>query len=168
MSRIMVDLETMGTGPDAAIIQIGAVKFDLENGLGPDFFADVNLATSMKWGGTVDAATIAWWMQQPNRLDAITGNYELMYALKEFDHFLPEECEIWANGANFDPVILTSAYKAVHAPTPFKFFRVRCARTIYALASERGWKGREGVKAHNALQDAKDQATDLIKALKFL
>lgn len=32
MDNVMLDLETMGNGPEAAIVAIGAVEFDLKSG----------------------------------------------------------------------------------------------------------------------------------------
>ena len=65
MNEIMLDLETMGNRPDAAIIAIGAVELNRETGqLGREFYEVVDLASAMAAGGTVDASTILWWMQQ--------------------------------------------------------------------------------------------------------
>ena len=44
MLDVMLDLETMGTQPDAAIVAIGAVEFDLEAAqLGRRFYQPVTL-----------------------------------------------------------------------------------------------------------------------------
>ncbi|MFA5379904.1 MAG: 3'-5' exoribonuclease, partial [Dehalococcoidia bacterium] len=45
--EVSLDLETMGNGPDAAIIAIGAVEFSLETGLlGQEFYEVVDLESS--------------------------------------------------------------------------------------------------------------------------
>ena len=65
MLDIMLDLETMGTGTQAAIVAIGAVEFDLEKGiLGEEFYRTVDLSSSISCGGIIDADTVLWWMQQ--------------------------------------------------------------------------------------------------------
>ncbi|EFH8189309.1 hypothetical protein F2N31_11785 [Escherichia coli] len=54
----MIDLETMGTGPDAQIASIGAVFFDPQIGeMGPEFNKTIDMKTG---GGTVNISTIEW------------------------------------------------------------------------------------------------------------
>lgn len=68
MKNIMADIETMSTKPDAAIIAIGAVAFDLPGKEILDrFYTTVDLASSMAHGGVVDASTILWWMRQSSK-----------------------------------------------------------------------------------------------------
>lgn len=65
---VMVDLETAGTGPDAAILAIGAVAFDRDTGrLGPTFYTTINLASAVATGGQIEPATFTWWLQQDIR-----------------------------------------------------------------------------------------------------
>jgi DNA polymerase III epsilon subunit-like protein len=47
MIDVMLDLETMGNGPRAAIVAIGAVEFDPDTGtVGERFYRAVDLATA--------------------------------------------------------------------------------------------------------------------------
>lgn len=49
MNHLMVDLETMGNGPYAPVISIGAVFFDLKTGeTGEDFSVNISLESSMR------------------------------------------------------------------------------------------------------------------------
>lgn len=65
VTDVMLDLETMGQGPDAAIVAIGAVSFDLEAGkLGSEFYTVVDLTSSVEAGGKMDPSTVLWWLQQ--------------------------------------------------------------------------------------------------------
>ena len=65
IQHIMLDLETMGTGPNAAITAIGAVKFDPDKGeIVETFYFKVNLESSVKQGGVIDASTVIWWLGQ--------------------------------------------------------------------------------------------------------
>lgn len=51
MHNVMLDLETMGSGPRAAIVTIGAVFFDPMTGeLGEEFEAAIDLRSSAKYG----------------------------------------------------------------------------------------------------------------------
>lgn len=61
----MVDMETMGNGPDAPIVSIGAVFFDPSTGnTGAEFYQVVSLESSMSFGMKPDASTIQWWLKQ--------------------------------------------------------------------------------------------------------
>lgn len=58
MLDVMLDLETMGNGPRAAIVAIGAVEFDPKTRtVGDRFYQTVDLATAVKMGGEIDAST---------------------------------------------------------------------------------------------------------------
>jgi DNA polymerase III epsilon subunit-like protein len=65
----MLDLETLGTGNNACILSIGAVKFDpFGEGLQDDsrfeVFIDPQSCTDA--GLVIDASTVMWWMH-PDR-----------------------------------------------------------------------------------------------------
>ena len=71
-NNIMVDLETMATHPNAAIVAIGAVRFmeDLQD----SFYQEVDLQSSIRAGLDVDGATVNWWlMQEEAAREAITA-----------------------------------------------------------------------------------------------
>ena len=60
----MLDLETMGKGPSAAIVTIGAVFFDPMTGeLGAEFEAHIDLRDSARFG-EIDPDTVLWWLGQ--------------------------------------------------------------------------------------------------------
>ncbi len=61
--NIMLDLETMGNGPDAAIIAVGACKFDTIAVL-DTYYCVVDLTSSLNAGLKVDGDTILWWLKQ--------------------------------------------------------------------------------------------------------
>lgn len=51
MQDVMLDLETMGTDANAAIIAIGAVEFDIQNGeIGERFYAVIDLESAVAGG----------------------------------------------------------------------------------------------------------------------
>ncbi|HAH2835680.1 TPA: 3'-5' exoribonuclease, partial [Escherichia coli] len=65
MNHLMIDTETLGTGPDAVIFAIGAVFFDPFTGkLGKQFEKLIDPVDSERNGGTVNAATAVWWAGQ--------------------------------------------------------------------------------------------------------
>jgi len=128
MRDLMLDLETMGNGPRAAIMAIGAVEFKPETGaVGERFYQAVDLATAVSMGGEMDASTVMWWMQQSDdaRAKFAKGGVNLSKALMDFSTWLhergaPDYVRVWWNGATFDNVILASAYRTAMQLQPWR------------------------------------------------
>lgn len=164
----MLDLETMGNCPNAAICTIGAVEFDLDNHqIGEKFYCPVNLASAVEQGGVIDTATILWWLKQSEEArSSITGRgNDMTTALFLFTSWLDsrgerKDIKIWGNGAGFDNVILASAYRRLHLPIPWDYWNNRCYRTIKAFRPEVTME-RIGTH-HNAVDDAESQARHLL------
>lgn len=176
MFEIMLDLETMGTGPNAAIVAIGAAAFcpHERRVLGESFYAPVSLASSVQDGGVMDAGTVRWWLQQgtePRALFAKDASaMHISVALIEFSMWAvnvagtdPEKINVWGNGADFDNVILSSAYKRAGVQRPWGTFNNRCYRTIKSLYPEVKME-RRGTH-HHARDDAISQAEHLCRIL---
>lgn len=194
--HIMVDLETMGNGPTASIIQIGACSFNVEcNGqdtfvIDYKFLIDVDLQSCIDAGLTLSADTILWWMAQNEapRLD-IVGRQKitplqcpllLNDALKEFSDFVntvkyknqitPEieykQLCIWGHGS-FDIPILINAFGKTEHKVPWHY---RCPKDIRTLTFLSGLSTKEykTPDAHNALADCLVQARYVIDALVIL
>lgn len=169
MLDIMIDLETMSTKPNAAIIAIGAVEFD-QNGIGERFYAKVSLQSSVESGGVIDPATVLWWMQQSDsaRSEFSRPAYHIVNALLDFQDWMAErgtfdELRVWGNGAAFDNVILASAYDRSTLSRPWQFWNDRCYRTMKNLYPHVELK-RTGTH-HNAVNDAESQAEHLVAIL---
>ena len=69
MTHIMLDLETMGNSSNAAITAIGAVKFDIANGITDSFYLKVDLESAVALGGKMDPSTVIWWLGQNDAAD---------------------------------------------------------------------------------------------------
>jgi exodeoxyribonuclease VIII len=171
MRDVMLDLETMGSGPNAAIVAIGAVAFDIEaRAIGPKFYSLVDLTTAVECGGVMDAATVLWWVQQKEAARiALVGDAatHIRAALANFASWLAEsidaEPRIWGNGAAFDNVILASAYRNAGQRQPWKHWNDCCYRTVKALYPA---VKLERVGTHHiAVDDAESQAVHLIAML---
>lgn len=174
MNKIMVDLETMGTSSNAAIVSIGAVEFD-SSGLGREFYRAIDLESSIRMGGIVDASTVLWWMKQLNDARSSTFNtglsYQLPVSLLELSGWMAQlgtksDIEVWGNGAAFDNVILANAYKMCGLIQPWEFWGDRCYRTVKSLNPDIPFE-RIGTH-HNALDDAKSQALHLVRILNHV
>ncbi len=161
--QIMLDLETMGVGVDAPILSIGAVLFS-PTLIVDSFYVYVGLESNTRYGRKMDASTVLWWMSdersEARAVMLSTPPIDLPEALDGFTQwFGVESMPVWGNGASFDNVILRSAFAAVGEECPWKYSHDRCYRTVKALAPEIALQ-REGTH-HNALDDARSQATHL-------
>ncbi len=166
-NHLSVDLETMGTNPDAPINSIGGKFFDPETGeMGPEFSKTIDAKTG---GGTVDISTIEWWLVQSSeaRSAILVNQIPLDDALLQFREFISEHSDekfvqVWGNGATFDNAILRRSYERQGIPCPWRYCNDRDVRTIVELGKTIGFDARtaipfEGVP-HNALDDASHQA----------
>lgn len=172
MKDLMLDLETMDTGPNAAIIAIGAVGFDLDEGkIGTKFYQVVDLASAVKGGGVIDPSTVLWWMQQSDeaRRQFTRGGVPLEEAPTSFSewikHALQPDVRVWGNGAAFDNVILRSAYERAGMTAPWSHWADRCYRTVKSQYP--GVKIERVGTYHNAVDDAESQARHLIAMLNM-
>jgi exodeoxyribonuclease VIII len=172
MNHIMLDLETMGTKPNAAIVSIGAVFIDFENNtLGDEFYRRICLESSVQCGGVMDAQTVKWWMQQHElaRREIYTATATMNKSLEAFMSFISakvatKNVKIWGDGASFDNVILRSAYENCGLIAPWKYWNDRCYRTIKNIYPD--VKERQSGQVHNALDDAISQANNLLAIVK--
>ncbi|HAL0805591.1 TPA: exonuclease [Escherichia coli] len=166
-SHLSVDIETMGTNPDAPINSIGGKFFDPETGeMGPEFSKTIDAKTG---GGTVDISSIEWWLVQSSeaRSAILVNQIPLDDALLQFREFISEHSDekfvqVWGNGATFDNVILRRSCERQGIPCPWRYHNDRDVRTIVELGKTIGFDARtaipfEGVP-HNALDDARHQA----------
>ena len=166
-NNIMVDLETMGQSSQAAIIAIGAVRFD-RDGLHEEFYRVIDLQSSIDAGAALDGSTITWWLEQSAKArKAICRRGDpLETALVDFSQFVQQDTpvQLWGNGAAFDNVILANAYRSSAIGLPWFYYHNRCYRTVKNLHPEITLQ-RTGTH-HNALDDARNQAQHLIDIFK--
>ena len=158
-----IDLETLGTRYNAAILSIGVQQFDIGTGkLGETFYREIDLDSAIK-AGKVTGSTLAWWALQGDvakRVFGSNGKTPLSVALDELRTWMLKKAtkpKVWGNGSSFDISILEHAYDngAIGLKEPWQYTDIRDMRTImdYCLVKPK----REGTH-HNALDDAKYQA----------
>jgi len=173
--HIMIDLETMGTRPNAPIISIGAVAFNAD-GVDHAFYLNVSLKSAVESGAVIDPDTVMWWLRQDKAAQAAfeEGQDEavsLEQALRDFAEFCLGYGEnlhgVWGNGASFDNVLMHETGKRCGVPT-WPFWKDRCYRTAKSMfpdiTLER--RGHRVEVHHNALDDAMYQALHLIEINK--
>lgn len=170
MSDVMIDTETLGTRPGAAILSIGAVMFD-PDGLGETFYAPIDLSSCAAAGLAIDSATVLWWMQQSDEARAAAFPADaapLQQVLLAFQAwFVAQGARYpWCHGATFDVPLLDAAFKACGLTTPWEFWNVRDTRTLYDVAGVK--VDRKSGTHHHALDDAINQADAAARALRIL
>ena len=163
---VMHDIETLSKRKNAAILSIGAVKFNKE--ILDEFYVNIDPRSCKEHGLAIDLDTIEWWKQQkPEAWQALkTNRVSLEEALDAYTKWYgPKSVWTFGNGAEFDNVIIENAYYAIGKEKPWKFWDSMCYRTIVNLTNSRLTDAdRKGVH-HNALDDAKSQALNLMKVL---
>lgn len=161
-NHIMLDLETLATSPNAAIVAIGAVRFNID-AVTAHFYEVVNLESCFGVGLEVDADTLRWWMKKDDKARQVFDfeGRPLLHVLSMFKVWLGKDPIIWGNGADFDNAILRNAFRKCGLDEPWDKRNNRCYRTMWTRYPEIEWE-HTGTK-HNALDDAEAQAEHLIK-----
>lgn len=186
VKHIMLDLETLGTGNNAAIVAIGACEFDpysdgvldvvdVAGNMYHRFYKTISPDSAIKAGGVVDGSTVSWWLQQSDAARRQTfppDAGDIRDALNHLCGFVEargKDVAVWGNGATLDNIVIRSAFRMVGLPVPWSFRNDKCYRTVINLLppNRRPEFVRSGV-AHNALDDAITQALYLQKVYKAL
>lgn len=173
--HVMLDLETLSTRPNAAIIAIGAVAFEPERmEVLTTFEARIRPSSAHHYDRHLEMETLAWWMHQPDAVRAQwdEGGMILPEALSDFVDWLHffwpgEVTAVWGNGAAFDNVVLRDACRAVKGSAPWSYKQDRCYRTLRALFPHIEEPPFEGER-HTALADALHQAKHCMRLLAAL
>ena len=181
MKHVMLDIETLGTKPGSLILSIGAAAFDpCGHGVADTFHMAIKPADAQRRGLTIDADTVMWWFA-PERAAArgawlALPQAPLAVVLDGFRQWLDrfsviDARAIWGNGANFDNVLLRSAYEACGLAAPWSYRADHCFRTMKKLAPDVGpfdFSDRSTMVEHDALTDAIEQAYWLQKIVAAL
>ena len=169
MKQMMIDIETLGTGPAACVISVGVVAFSQTGVIDSQGWA----IRPADWHGDIDGGTVQWWMKQNEAARTYSFNGEekdisVALALGEFirAHDI-KEC--WANDPDFDIVIMKSWWSRVASrnhlntgPFPIKYNGSRSFRTIKGEADRLGIAYghvyNPATVAHHPVDDAANQA----------
>lgn len=168
-SDIMVDIETLGTKPNAPIISIAAQAFDLRSGtLGSSFVTHIDIKSNLEAGRVVDPRTLSWWVDDNSEVFAkwcALKKDPLPIALQRFKIWLLKTIvelrsyQIWGNSNRFDLGILADAYGY---DLPWHFYAERDVRTLAMFNEDLKRETKQkfvdaGEDLHNPLTDCKIQ-----------
>lgn len=190
--EVMLDIETLGTGKDAQIIQIGAGAFRLDKRVVTmDDFLDVfeiTLDLHTVDSPVIDVDTLIFWTKEPENaetfnklLDQHTGITEEQMAL-DFHNWLTQlqaqfgKVTLWGNGIIFDNVKIEALFEKHGLVSPIKYSMHGDVRTITRTACDKlgmsldEFRGMyaDGIEKHNALADVLYQARYVTRAYEEL
>jgi hypothetical protein len=160
---MMIDIETTGRLPGCKIMSLGAVLFSKE-GFHEEFYQRASYDSQLNF--VDDESTMEWWQSQPDEvfMEAFGGEMSLLDMLTEFNGFIDRHkpVTIWCKGASFDFPIVNSALN-FHQLKELPYQKLRCMRGLNNLLDVPLLKFKG--TAHNALDDAKNQAMNVGRAI---
>lgn len=162
--NVMLDLEALGLRPGCAIVEIGAVAFDLATGKTGETLHLHLAVTTPFW---VDLQTLQWhgqkgtWPPPPGTF-LVTPD-EAADALTRFIFDLGTIDNVWSWGSTYDFPLLDALWQHTGTPCPWHYFQQCCARTVWRTVF--GPDARRPPRTHDALNDCRNAISDLHAAL---
>lgn len=168
---IMIDIESLDTGPDCVILTIGAVLFDPK---GQGIIDKIELRPTIEeqtdiFNRTINPDTLRWWGEQSEAAQEEALGDRDRVSFKECMETLYKWCwrynngKVWSNGASFDVVVMESAWRNHGMMPPWNFWNIRDTRTIYDICGVSLKDGGHST-SHKAVEDAERQAIVVQKA----
>ena len=169
---IMIDIETLGKGPRAAILSIGGVVFDIKTGdIKDTFYKAASLESCLHEGMEVDSETILWWLSndlQEVRVEIAKecgeDAQDIMEVLCDLFDFIESHrkdgnaMRVWFKPPHFDAVIIESAFDLFYMELPWKYYELMDLRTLTKIYTGKKPEFQVEGNKHNALYDATLQA----------
>jgi len=142
---VMIDIETLGNTPDATVLTIAGIAFDRMGNYSTIadpttldyFYCRVDVESQKR---EINEDTVQWWAKQPDEAKAEafadTNRLPLADAMRGINAWATGADRYWANGAGFDFTILESCNRQFNNKSPWHFWQVLDARTIYKLVPD--------------------------------
>lgn len=177
--HVMMDLETLSTAKNAAIIEIGLVRFNLNGEIEDAIKIPVNPMSSIRYGLDVQSETLGWWAGQDEKVqrkvlvNSFSKGLDLKDALIQMNQFLStsKKVYLWGNGVFSDNVWIDNAMESCGLKPAYTFRSHMCVRTIATLF--KGLLARDFKKEiefagsqHDSIDDAKHQIKYLTRYIK--
>jgi len=166
--QCMVDIETLSSQPDAAVIAIGLCLFNHKEILDSrQFLIDPRYAP-----GHRDIDTLEWWQNQDSGVftKMMSGEampWEICHEMYDLCRHEWKTRTIWANAPTFDISILRQLFKLYDIGFPFHFSKEMDYRTVKHFAKEMGIDFNAPLEERSA-HDAESDAIAQAKALQIM
>lgn len=166
--QVMIDIESLSSEPNAAVIAIGLCLFDEK-----DIIDTHQILIDPRYApGHRDEETLAWWNRQTHGVfkEMMSGDTMPWDACQEMYEICRDKWKartVWANAPTFDISILRQLFKIYGVEFPFHFSKEMDYRSIKHFAKQMGidFSGPLNERlAHDAESDAIAQA----KALQIM
>lgn len=182
-AHIVIDIETLGTCDDAAILELGFaivvpdetselhhVKIESIGDIVFDLQQQID-----EFNRKIQADTLLWWLKQGAKLQMMytskdpvsfsEGYLQLAQIVQQLRQKYPA-VYFWSRGSDFDFRILKSLLDHVNIPCFWKFWEVRDIRTVsnpLLLTDD-----QLTTNTHYASDDAYNEASELVHAINRL
>lgn len=169
--HVMLDIETLSTGSSAIAMTIGCAmmdeKFNILDSL--EFGIDWQHERQSMKHYELEWSTFAWWLNQNEEarqriIQSVKLSFAGIFALMRRLVIYWDCVEVWSNGAAFDVPIIENIYRTQGEEVPWKFWNVRCFRTVKSLYKHVHMS--DSVVPHGAREDAIAQAIHLGNCLR--
>ena len=170
----MIDLETLDTRPQCAVLSLGGVKFNPLTSDEPydEIYFKIDVDDQDRLGRTTSDGTIEWWSKQDPKVmeEAFdqSGAITVEQSLVKITKWLVGIDVLWGHGYGFDVTILEDMYRSLGKPIPYNFWQVKDSRTLFGCCEKDPRKLLGQNDLHNALADAYFQARGVQLAYKQL
>lgn len=171
-THAMIDLETLDTVPTAAVLSIGAVKFDpYKPGELPreKTLWKPDIDEQLTRGRTTSESTLEWWAKQDAAIRDMTftadGRVPVTDVFTELNRFLVGVDKIWCQGPQFDMVMLEDIYRQYDHHTNWAFWQIMDSRTLFNIMPKDPRKDIQE-NLHSADDDAYWQAVCVQRTFK--
>jgi len=162
-THAMIDIETLGTMPNSVVLTVGAVKFDPFTNIEPHApkLWKLDIDEQDAKGRFVDDKTIEWWSKQDPEIQERSftdeGRVSNIDFMKDMNAWLTGCDTIWAQGPQFDMVILENLFRDFDMHMNWFFWQVSDCRTLFKMMPKDPRKDIQE-DLHDALADAHWQA----------
>lgn len=158
--HFMVDIETLGRGPDAPVLSVGVVAFQPGVGIQDEWLWVLD--TKDQTQRRIDFDTTLWWLRQKPEAQQHWVNPEKRYstidclqAMRPIFSAFGSEVMFWAYSPSFDQIALEGLYNEFKLSIPWKYNQWNDVRTIRNFTKDQSRP--EGYYGHNPLIDCKVQ-----------
>ena len=182
--HIMVDIETLGTSPGCAIVEIGMVCAEWTHYKGEWRWTSWSVPVALHADSQVDPITLQWWHADAGRtlhLNGLLNSDKRMHeedAVKQLCKYLRgwvyesgKAVRLWSKG-NFDfPILAHAITKHYPGEVPWAYWEVLDLRTMLAVAGTLGIQlpdRSEDCIVHSALGDARHQMSQLLTIIDHM
>lgn len=172
--HIVVDIETLSTKRNAAVVDLAAVVVDFNRPTNDTFQVFIRQGEQVAAGEVfeLDHDTLDWHdRHDPEFLPHCENNgVSFQEAMCNFNSWIFAQSEgvelhFWSQGKDFDFPIVENMFLQAGLATPWAYSRLHCLRDLVWLNPSTRIKG-SGPAAHKALPDAIHEAKQLVATVK--